>query len=198
MCVERLEGVSVATGYFTNQITLDDVRSAMPEMIFYAMRTCWWTHNRDHLYKHPETGLPCGPRSSHLMQTSDVEGFLEAAEGDTGHYGKYGLMTFVAAHHLNCVVSADDLRPTSFEEWGKYNEMLDRYFVEDWVAGWKAQDPDAFMTNEEVEAEIKRCEKKFDMSSEELLRRVEAGTAPDADGIIFWKMLLKHRIDAVR
>jgi hypothetical protein len=30
-------------------ITIEDVRDAKPEMIFYGANTCWWTHDPNHL-----------------------------------------------------------------------------------------------------------------------------------------------------
>lgn len=64
---------------------------------------------------------------------------------------------------------------------------------EDLVALWRAEDPAAIMTDEEVEAQIAHYEQKFSMSSEEFLRQARAGTAPDEAGIIDWKLLLKYR-----
>lgn len=109
------------------RITLEEIRKAKPVMIFYAANTCWWTHDPAHLGtlpgKHP---LPCDPRGSVLFQTDDIEGFLKAAENNLTHYGKHGLRAFMAAHHLNCVVSLSDQRATSAEGWDEYNDALDR------------------------------------------------------------------------
>ena len=145
-----------------NRITLEDVRRASPEMIYYAVHTCWWTHDPSHLSQTPETSeaevrriadtfrlnsstpdapienflerarqatshrLPCDPRGSVLFQTDNVEGFLSAAESNAAHYGRHGLRAFMAAHHLNCVVSLEDLRSTSGRTWDEYNDALDR------------------------------------------------------------------------
>lgn len=112
-------------GYFTGAITsLDEVRAAMPKMIFYGARTCWWTHDASHLGR-LDGGIPCDPRGGVLFQADDIEAFLKSAEESTAHYGKHGLRAFLAAHHSNCVVSADDPKPTCFESWGDYNRILD-------------------------------------------------------------------------
>ena len=52
---------------------------------------------------------------------------------------------------------------------------------------------DAVATDEEVEAEIKKYEQQFGMSSEEFLEQMRLGTAPDEAGIIDWMLLLKYR-----
>lgn len=102
---------------------LDQVRAMRPAMIFYATATCWWTANPDDLYHHQPSGLPCDPRGCTLFQTDDIEGFLQAAEGTPGHYGKHGLAAFILAYHGN-VVTADG-RPTSFRKWESYDRLLD-------------------------------------------------------------------------
>ena len=111
-------------GYFTNAITLEQVREAKPEMIFYGALTCWWTHDPAHLGR-LDNGIPCDPRGGVLMQTHKPEEFLMSAEEHPEHYGKHGLEAFMASHHLNCVLSAFDHTPTCFEGWDEYNRILD-------------------------------------------------------------------------
>lgn len=84
----------------------------------------------------------------------------------------------------------DENQCANFDQFGCCG--CERAEEEDWVARWKAEDPDAIMTDEEVEAKISCYEKRFGMSSEEFLAQVAAGTAPDEDGIISWKLLLKY------
>ncbi len=107
------------------KITLAEVRSAKPGMIFYSATTCWWTHDPAHLGKTAGGhGLPCDPRGGVLFQTEDVEGFLRCAEQGPDHYGKHGLRAFMAAHHLNCLHSEEDPRPWCMRTWDEYNEVL--------------------------------------------------------------------------
>ena len=112
-------------GYYTGAITLDQVRAAKPTKIYYGVRTCWWTHNPLHLSKHQGTGLPCDPRGGVLFETDKVEEFLSAAEQSPGHYGRFGLQAFIAAHHLNCVIGKDNPRPWCFPSWDEYNRLID-------------------------------------------------------------------------
>ena len=93
-------------------------------MIYYGMRTCWWTHDGNHLRELP-SGIPCDPRGGVLMQTDDIEGFLKAAEDNPDYYGRNGLRTFMAAHHMNCRVAMRDFRHTSAETGGEYDAQLD-------------------------------------------------------------------------
>lgn len=96
-----------------------------PSKIYYGANTCWWTDDPRHLCRHPESGLPCDPRGGMLFETTDVEGFLARAEANPDFYGRHGLRAFMAAHHLNCVVSKEDARSTCFRIWDEYNDILD-------------------------------------------------------------------------
>lgn len=129
-------------GFYTGAITIEDVRAAKPEMIFFSGVTGWWTHDPDHLYasnamiprsaRHPldpgyrqPQAIPTGPRGEPLFQADNPEDFLRVAEKNAAHYGRHGILAFVAAHHLNTVVHTRDRRPTSFREWDDYNRLLD-------------------------------------------------------------------------
>ena len=115
-------------GYILKAVTLSSVREAKPEKIYYGVVSCWWTHCASDLCRNLGTGTICDPRGGVVQETSDVEGFLKAAEAGVGHklYGLYGLRTFEAAHHRNCVVAPDDLRSTCFQTWREYQEAIAR------------------------------------------------------------------------
>lgn len=113
-------------GYYTGEVTLQDVLDAKPTTIYYGANTCWWSHRDEDLYEHPRCGLPCDPRGGMLMQTDDADGFLKSAQDNADHYGKHGLKTFMAAHHSNMVVSKEDRKPTCFKTWDEYNAVLDQ------------------------------------------------------------------------
>lgn len=70
--------------------------------------------------------LPCDPRGGMLYETDNVAGFLAAAVEMSEHYGRHGLRAFMAAHHLNSVLSLDDPRPWCDRGWDAYNDALDR------------------------------------------------------------------------
>lgn len=70
--------------------------------------------------------LPCDPLGGVLMQTDNVEEFLTSAEANPTHYGRHGILAFLAAHHLNCVDSVTR-RPSAATEWEEYNRAIDRY-----------------------------------------------------------------------
>lgn len=108
-------------------ITLEQVIRAKPAMIYYAVHTCWWTHDPAHVRTRGKEKLPCCPRGSMLLQTEDVRGFIKAARRAPEQYGRHGLRAFVAAHHLNCVTGFTTMRPTSAPDWSAYNEALDRF-----------------------------------------------------------------------
>src|ERR1044072_7704154 len=111
------------TMQIVENITLDQVRAAKPKMIWYAVNTCWWTHNPEHL--RTDTSIPTDPRGSVLFQTESVDDFLRMALQNPAHYGKHGLRAFIASHHQNCIVSRDDPRPWSGETWQEYNDAID-------------------------------------------------------------------------
>jgi hypothetical protein len=110
--------------YIANRICLEQIKACTAPTVYFAMHTCWWTHDPSHLYTLPGTSIPCDPRGSVLMN-APLADFIAAAEGNPGHYGKHGLAAFMAAHHLNCQVAADDPRPTSLKTWDEYNQALD-------------------------------------------------------------------------
>ena len=106
----------------THTMNLEQIKAIAKEYdrLVYGVNTCWWKIG-DPIYKH-ENDLPCGPRGEVLLETDDPVGFMEAAFKNPGHYGKYGLDAFVAAYHGNVITI--DGKPTSFETWDKYNELL--------------------------------------------------------------------------
>lgn len=110
-------------------ISIDDVRAANPDKIYYGATTCWWTHRAEDLGQHPN-GLPCDARGAVLMETDDVEGFLKAAEENASHYGKHTLRAFEAAHHGNVVLMQGPIGyPWCFWKWDTYNDLLDARVV---------------------------------------------------------------------
>ena len=111
--------------HIVEQITLEAVRAAKPEMIFYAMHTCWWTHDPKDVAELTGSRIPCDPRGSVLFEAHDPEKFLRLAEENPEHYGRHGLRAFIAAHHQNCRVSASDHRSTSMRTWPEYNDAID-------------------------------------------------------------------------
>jgi hypothetical protein len=67
----------------------------------------------------------------------------------------------------------------------------DELTFEAWLAEWQAQEPDSFLSRSELLEEIACYERKYDMSSEELLQRLDEGTVPDNSEIMDWKILLE-------
>jgi hypothetical protein len=105
---------------------LRDIRLELPSMIFYGANTPWWTHRASDLCRHPISGLPCDPRGGMLFQTDNVIGFIESAVHNAEHYGRHGIRAFMAAHNDNCQVSETDSRSTCMDNWGQYNDALDK------------------------------------------------------------------------
>lgn len=113
--------------HIVERITIDQILDQHPAMIYYGARTCWWTHDPSHLCSVDGTpnGLPCDPRGGVLFQTDDVAGFIRSAQEHSESYGKHAFRAFMAAHHLNCQVSATDPRSTCGTSWDEYNDALD-------------------------------------------------------------------------
>lgn len=121
------EVMSRQTVRILTKVSLQDIQRARPENIFYGATTCWWTHRREHLARHPKCGLPCDPRGGMLFETDDVDGFLNAAIESPNHYGEGGLDVFMAAHHENCVRTYPDhigWYPWCFRTWGEYADAM--------------------------------------------------------------------------
>ena len=110
--------------YIVNRITLGQIKAAKSEVIYYSAQTCWWTHDSAHLCLN-SARLPSDPRGGVLFEAHDVDAWFQAAEAKPDHYGKHGLAAFIAAHHLNCVVSLGDWRSTCMETWREYNALID-------------------------------------------------------------------------
>ena len=106
--------------------TLEDVKAAQPETIWYGYNTRWWTHRAEDVFSHDGThsGMPCDPRGGMLMMGPAAD-FLAAAEGDPDFFGSHGLDAFIGAHNDNCLVSDADPRSTCLRDWKDYNLILD-------------------------------------------------------------------------
>lgn len=109
--------------YIIESITLQEIKDAIPDTIWYSVNTCWWTHRETDLRTLPN-GIPCDPRGGVLMM-DDGKSFLTAAEANPAHYGVHGLKTFIASHNDNCIISSDDRRNTCMRSWKEYNDLLD-------------------------------------------------------------------------
>lgn len=107
---------------------IDLVRADEPEMVYYGAQSPWWTHRAMDLRTGPN-GVPCDPLGGVLLQTDKVDGFLRNAEENAVHYGRHGLLAFIAAHHGNCVTSYKRHGITALPEWDDYNDALDRMFA---------------------------------------------------------------------
>ena len=107
---------------------MEEVRQrARPyRMAFYGANTCWWTSSEEDLYTH-ETGLPCDPRGGMLFQSAEgeLDKFIKEAEAHPERYGKHGIRVFLASYHG--VVVTEDGKPTCFDNWNMYNDLLDIY-----------------------------------------------------------------------
>lgn len=99
---------------------------------YYAVNTCWWGYDIYYTLTNSKYPLPCDPRGSVLMQ-GPRDKFIASAEANPSHYGKHGLLAFAAAFHGNLLTLSN--KPTSFEGWDKYNEILDHWFS----IGWKPE-----------------------------------------------------------
>ena len=115
--------------FIRQEITIEQVRAARPEMIYYGASTLWWTHDPRQVCRDPGSGLPCDPRGGMLLQMADVEHWLSQAEANPAHFGKHGLAAFMAAHASNCVVSRLDQRSTCVQTWQEINDLIDRQDV---------------------------------------------------------------------
>ena len=110
--------------HIRKQITLEEIKAARPETIWYSVATSWWTHRNTDLRSHRDHGLPCDPRGGMLMM-GPAGAFLADAEANPEHFGPHGLDALMAAHNDNCVVSESDSRNTCLRTWQEYNDLLD-------------------------------------------------------------------------
>jgi hypothetical protein len=86
------------------------------------------------------------------------------------------------------IATRNDIGEENFEE---IQESDDDSSFEEWLAEWKAEQPEAYVSKDELSQEIANYEKKYGMSSDELLRRIQEGTAPENSEIMDWKILLE-------
>ena len=69
-----------------------------------------------HLTRIDDSAIPLDPIGSPLMQTENCREWIEASENKPEHFGKYGLESFMKAHHQNC----NNWCPTSWEAITEY------------------------------------------------------------------------------
>jgi hypothetical protein len=115
--------------------TFDDLLQLAQEAkkVIYGFNTCWWKFDNPP-YQHPNSNLPCGPRGEMLLEMHEPLQFLTSAANMAHHYGRHGLTALIAAYHGHLLTDMD--RPTSFESWEAYNEVLDHQTEED---TWRTQ-----------------------------------------------------------
>lgn len=69
----------------------------------------------------------------------------------------------------------------------------DRISDEEWLSEWQAEQPEIFLSEQEVEQEIAFYEAKYQIRSEELMQKVRERKAPDTGEVMDWMMLLQCR-----
>ena len=116
------------------KITLEQIEASGQQRVYWAIDTCWWTHDPKHLYNTKDVnpalkqqhGVPCDPRGSVLYEGVLSDFLRSARETDIklGHYGKHGLRAFLTAHHLNSSLYG---LPWSETTWQHYNDAIDRW-----------------------------------------------------------------------
>lgn len=110
---------------FSSFIDPGDIFIYKPSMIFYGAVTPWWTCKSYDLIKLP-SGIPCDPLGGVLFQTNKIEAFMKSATENPSHYGKYGIKTFMLAHHGNVLVK-NTKQATALKNWDEYNKLIDYY-----------------------------------------------------------------------
>lgn len=101
-----------------------DVSPKIPEYgggkwAIYAISCCWWTSFPDDLATNA-VDLPCCPHCGSLLMQAPLKKFVEFAQENPGHYGKYGIDAFLEAHSRNAT--------TCHDNWNKYNDDIERRF----------------------------------------------------------------------
>lgn len=113
-------------------LTFDDVKrecasaalAGKDVRIFTAERaSCYWTHRAEDVLTN-ETNMPRCPLGSPIIATPEWRDWLAVAEQTQLQYGRYGIQTFMAAHHANCRTVPFNL-PVSFAHWRMYDPLID-------------------------------------------------------------------------
>lgn len=110
------------------------------QLAFYSTWCCWWTSFSEDLGKlppvkwqpYPPDGsgvakgrvvsdpgghqLPCCPHCRSVLMQAPLKGFIESAQANQGHYGKYGLGVFLWSHERNS--------KTCFRRWDDYEIFI--------------------------------------------------------------------------
>ena len=161
--------------HILQRITLEQVRAARPEKIYYGMRTLWWTHDPRDICRQKRNTLPCDPRGGPLLETAAVDDFLGQAEANAPFYGKHGLAAFIGAHAWNCVVSAHDRRSMCVVTWQEMNDLLDRQAAE--KTSWQVWEG---IMDRVAHSREGRAEALADILRERQ-HQIERGHTPEAD-----------------
>lgn len=158
-------------------ITFDQVY-AEATTIWYAVYTCWWTHNEADVREATilggggESGIPLDPRGSVLMWADgDAKKFLDSAKSNAAHYGKHGLRAFMAAHHRNAFENSSQKlgghetgKPTSAKSWSAYNDAIDRFDLREGAppfAEYEPVVPAHIYDNQKIVARCVICNSEF-------------------------------------
>ena len=69
---------------------------------------------------------------------------------------------------------------------------LNEQFIEA-MSVWMREEPTTVLTEANIDEQIRLYEQHYGFTSEQMLRRVEDGTAPEDFELTDWRILLKHR-----
>lgn len=99
--------------------------------VWYSARTTWWTHDPKDL----QPGRIPLDSLGYPLYCGDLKSFLKPVIENPGHYGEYGLTTFMACHHKN-------FSPEPGEK-GHYFESLKYFhqFVHKKITGIRINEP---------------------------------------------------------
>lgn len=92
--------------------------------------------------------------------------------------------------------TSQETRPFILVPPGSSNSTISDYdlneqFIEA-MSVWMREEPNTVLTEANIEEQIRLYEQQYGFSSEEMLRMVESGTAPEDYEITDWRILVKH------
>jgi len=112
-------------GYFKVNVHLGDIRGNEDiDTLFFSYESPWWTHDRTLLKE--KDGELYSPFGEKIQEVDKLQALYHFGKDGRKVCGPHGVITFLAANHVNMQKSKEDSTPIRLKDWPAYHEVVDR------------------------------------------------------------------------